>query len=211
MSKKRSPISTVLAVFVVGAMLVVLLFSRVRSLFRPRYVPIDELKFPVLVVQPEGVPLFAEWDSTPLQKFEEKSPRRPANGSILIDSDFNQFTQENVKRAEEGDIKAIGRFLFPGVMRIKYTFDLRRSKTTGLEALRALIRTAPPFSDDPATDAAMRAGALEQTTMAGVLDALHFIKPPDQPTTSPVMDGPTTEPVEATTIERDPDRPGGAN
>lgn len=201
----------VLAVFVVVAMMCVLLFVRVRSLFRPKFVPIGELKFPVLVVQPDGVPLFAEWDSTPLQKFEEKSHRSPINGTILIDSDFNQFTEENVERAKEGDIKQIGRFLFPGVMRIKYTFDLRRSKTTGLEAMRALIRTAPPFDEDPAKDAAMRAAALEQTTMAGVLDALRFIKPPDPPTTSPAMEGPTTEAVETTTIEHDPDRPGDRN
>jgi len=92
--RRRSPISIVLAVFVVAAMMVVLLVSRIRSIFRPSIVPIEQLKFPVLVIQPGGVPIFAEWDTTPLQKFEEKSTRTPVNGTVIIDSEFNQFTQE---------------------------------------------------------------------------------------------------------------------
>src|SRR5438477_11987819 len=94
--RKRSLISGLLAVFVVAATLVVLAAMRVGSFFRQKYVPIDQLKFPVLVKQPAGVAWFAEWESTALQKFAERSTRTPVNGTLIIDSAFNQFTQENV-------------------------------------------------------------------------------------------------------------------
>ncbi len=102
--RKRSAISTLLAVIFVAASLVVLGVKRVTSLFRQKYVPIEQLKFPVLVFQPGGMRVFAEWDDIALQKFPERSLRTPADGTVIVDSEFNQFTpQENVHRQKEGD------------------------------------------------------------------------------------------------------------
>ena len=184
--RKRSPISGLIAVVVVITTLVVLAAVRVGSLFRPKYVPIEQLKFPVLVLQPDGMALFAEWDSTALQKFPERSMRTPVNGTVLIDSAFAQFTQENVKRQSEGELKWIARALVPG-LRVKYSFDLRRrADASGRERLAAIIARSPRFSDDPAEDAAMRAAALQQTTMDGVLDALRLYKPAEPATQAAV-------------------------
>src|SRR4051794_16801747 len=92
--KRRSIVTTLFAVIAVVVALVVFAVMRLGSFFRPKYVPIGQLKFPVLVMQPDGASLFAEWDSTALQKFPERSSRTPVNGTIIIDSAFNQFTQE---------------------------------------------------------------------------------------------------------------------
>jgi len=104
------------------------------------------------------------------------------------------------------------RHLFPGLMRVRYTFDLRRSKTIGIDAMRNLLRAAPPFNEDTKEDAAMRTAALEQPTMAGVLDTLKFYKPLPPP--EPAVDAsvPTTEPsaVEPTT-QSDEKPPGDMN
>jgi hypothetical protein len=90
----------------------------------------------------------------------------------------------------------MARHPIPG-MRVKYTFDLRRSKVSGREALMELIRRAPAFSDDAGEDAAMRSAALQQTTMAGVLDALRLYKPAEPATRAVESDAPTTGPVDA--------------
>jgi len=81
------------------------------------------------------------------------------------------------------------------------------------------IRQAPPFSADPANDAAMRIAARQQTTMAGVLDALHLYKPVEpatQPATEPAIEHVGADPSSPATVEpepstRDPDRPGDPN
>src|SRR4051794_38986762 len=132
--QKRSPVSTLLAVFVVAATMVVLAVLRVSTLFRPKYVPIGQLKFPVLVIQPGGVALFAEWEDVSLQKFPEGSLRTPVNGTVIVDSEFNQYEQVNVARQKEGDLKWMARYLVPG-LRVKYTFDLKRGHSSGREAM----------------------------------------------------------------------------
>ena len=212
--KRRSIVTTLFAVIAVAVALVVFAMMRLGSFFRPKYVPIGQLKFPVLVMQPDGASLFAEWDSTALQKFPERSSRTPVNGTIIIDSAFNQFTQENVHRQTEGELKWIARALVPG-LRVKYTFDLRRASASGRDALHAIIRKATPFSDDPTEDAAMRAAAQQHSTMDGVLEALHFYKPaePATPLVSEQMDStPSTSPIMELEPGRDnPDDPGPPN
>jgi hypothetical protein len=210
--RNRSLISGLIAVVVVFTTLVVLAVVRVGSLFRPKYVPIEQLKFPVLVLQPAGAALFAEWDSTALQKFPEGSTRTPVNGTIIIDSTFNQFTQENVARQKEGDLKWMARHLLPG-LRVKYTFDLRRrAGASGREGLAKIIREAPRLSEDAAEDAAMRSAALQQTTMDGVLDALRLYKPAEPATQAAAAELGEPEVVVdqsmPTTTEVEPAKPG---
>jgi len=108
-ARNRSPISMLLAVLAVAGVAVGLAVMRVNSFFRRKYVPIEQLKFPVLVIQPGGMALFAEWDSVALEKFPPKSPRTPVNATVIIDSEFNQFTQENVARQKEGELKWMAR------------------------------------------------------------------------------------------------------
>lgn len=214
MADPRSPrkplISTLLAAVVIATTLLVLAVMRVGSFFRQKYVPIDQLKFPVLVVQPNRVAWFAEWDSTALQKFPERSGRTPENGTVIVDSAFDQFTQENVTRKKEGDLKWLARILLPG-LRVKYTFDLRRAKVSGREALMEMIRLGPPLCEDPTQDTARRAAAQQQTTMDAVLDALHLYKP-IEPTTqtaidTPPTESPTPEAPEPDPAMHDPDKP----
>ena len=154
-AKKTSAVSSIIAILFVAIAMMVVAVVRVRSFFRPKYVPIEQVQFPVLVIQPDGVPVFAEWDASRLSRFPEKSQRTPVNGTVLIDSAFNQFKQENVSRKTEGELKQIARFLIPG-LDVKYTFDLRRSPAKGREAAMELIRLAPPFSESADQDAAMR-------------------------------------------------------
>jgi len=199
-SKKRSTVSLLVAIPVLLLVSILLLAMKVNSFFRRKPISVDDLKFPVLVFQPNGAAVFAEWDPIALVKVEENSRRTPTNGTIIIDAAFNQYTQENVQRVQEGEIKWIGRYLFPGAMRVKYKFDLKPLETSGLEALRAQLRAAPPFNDDPAEDAAMRSAAQQQTTMAGVLDALKIVKPPE-PTTQPTE---TAPPTTEETVEPEP-------
>src|SRR5207247_715718 len=61
---------------------------------------ISDLKFPVVVVQSDGSPPFVETESGGLKRIRIGSGRIPVNGSIVIDSDFKMYTQENVKCTE---------------------------------------------------------------------------------------------------------------
>lgn len=201
--KKRSTASLLVAIPLLIAVGIVLVVMKVNSFFRKKTISVDDLKFPVLVIQPGGTPVFAEWEPVDLQKFSERSRRTPVNGTIIVDSDLNQYLQENVRPAEEGEIKAIGRILFSNLMRRKYLFDLKPIKLTGIDPLRTLLLAAPPFSDDPAEDGAMRSAAMKQTTLAGILDALKLEKPPEQTTLPTDAIEPTTEPSKQ--IEPDPD------
>ncbi len=198
--KKRSTASLLVAIPLLIAVGIVLVVMKVNSFFRKKTISVDDLKFPVLVIQPGGVSLFAEWESTDLQKFKDQSRRTPVNGTIIVDSDLNQYLQENVRPAEEGDFKAIGRILFSNLMRRKYLFDLKPTKLNGIDPLRSLLLAAPPFSEDPVEDGTMRSAAMKQTTLAGVLDVLGIVKPPE-PTTLPV------DPIEPTTAPTEPPEP----
>jgi len=207
--KKRSILMAPLTVLVVLVALVLIAFNRVNNFFR-RKVPLDQLKYPVLVLQPNEMLPFAEWEPHRLKWFSDKSYRSPVNGTILIDSEWNIYTEENVEKKESEIGWLARRYLTPGLP-ARYTFDvIRKHKTDPVLAMQTLL-ARPRFSDDPAENASLHAEVAKQTTMAGVLDSLKIYKPIEpEPTTTTA---PTTEPAEM--IDAGPERteklPGDMN
>ncbi len=194
---KRSFVSTLVAILFIGVALAGLLVVRVyRFVFRRGIVSLGSLKFPVLVIQPDGMRPFAEWDSVRLERFPKGDVRTPVNGTVLIDSDFNMFTQERVERKREGDLKIIARYLLPD-MRVKYTFDVRRVKGGGKDAAMTRLLQCPGFSEN----GSMRDAVARQTTLAGVLDVLELYKPieaiPAAPAVAEAVDAVATQDSES--------------
>jgi hypothetical protein len=190
--RKRSILMAPLTVLLVLVALVGLAAMRLNNFFRRR-VPVEDLKYPVLVLQPIDLLPFAEWEPHRLKWFTDKSDRSPMNGTIIIDSEFNTYTQVNVKKKESEIGWLARRYLTPGLP-ARYTFDLIRTrKADPVMAMQTLL-ARPRFSDDPTENAAMHAAVAKQTTMAGILDAMKIYKPIEPaPTTTTA---PTTEPVE---------------
>ena len=195
--RKRSTLrSILLGSFVVVFAMVVIVAMWINNFIRRR-VPLSQVKFPVLVLQPNELLPFAEWDSPQLILFENSSARTPVDGTTIIDADFNIYMQENVKRKESDLGWLARRYLTPG-LRVRYSFDLKRVSRPDQEAAMKLILGRERLSDDATENAALHAAVAKQTTVAGVLDALKLYKQIDPvPTTEPAViestdPGPTT-------------------
>lgn len=99
--RKRSFIATFIAILVIAGTLIDLVAVRVNTfLFRRNIVLLESLKFPVLIIQPDGISPFAEWEAVQLEKFSPKSARTPVDGTVIIDSDFN-FLDTGERKAQK--------------------------------------------------------------------------------------------------------------
>jgi hypothetical protein len=136
----------------------------------PRPVSISDLKFPVLLLRsdmrPPSFALMRENLTT-----IDKSALAPVNQTIIIDSDFRQFVQSNV-RCRQGDISMIVRALIPTERPFTYSFSLKRRRKSGLAAALRLLTARLPNAECSDDQAQSHRNLARQTTMAGIMDAL---------------------------------------
>ena len=192
---QRNPVKILLTVLALCVMLLVMAAMKINRFFT-RKVSISDVTFPVLILQPNGMAPFAEWDSTNLYKFHEKSERTPVEDTIVIDSNFNIYQQKNVKYASS-DLGWLARRYIAPNLRVKYTFDLYRVKKANRdEAINLLLKRDTLTTVQPPADAHVRLEIMKHHSLAQVLDTLGLYKPIDPP----VETVPTTEPAAIETM-----------
>jgi hypothetical protein len=197
-SKRRSGFPLLLALVLIIVAIPFLIVMRINAFFSRNLVKVSDLKFPVVAIRSTGRPPYAAWDADTLCNISKTSMRIPTNGMILIDSDFTVYTLENVT-FNKGDFASIARALFPDVG-YRYSFDLRKQKTSGREAALQCILQTHYIADDPADEAPMRTELARQTTFDGVLKTLQQYKP--EPAPVPSTQSATTEPDSLPALNR---------
>jgi hypothetical protein len=183
---------TRLTIAVLGVVLMLFATKWMKGLFR-RTATLSDLRFPVLVLPPGNQEPFFASDAKGLTTVPDKSSTSPTDGTILIDSDFKQYSEADVHAKPAGEISAIWHALVPGPRSYDYTFTLKRVKTSGLTAALAQLAACVSYPGEESAIERKRgqlAGAKTVDEIIAILSADPIVPPP---ATDPSV--PATEPA----------------
>jgi hypothetical protein len=136
----------------------------------PKAVEIADLTFPVLLLRPYKSQPYFEFGPETLTTID-KNTFSPTEGAIIIDSDFRQYVQKNV-RCKQGDISMIFRALVPGDRPFTYSFTLKRRRTAGLAAALAQLNECTGFYGETDGQQRKRQEIARQTTVPGIIEVI---------------------------------------
>ena len=140
------------------------------GLMRPA-ATLADLKFPVLVLRPGNEPPIVDVGAEGGIKAPEQFSSRPINGSIVIDSDFKMYAQQNV-RCKQGEITMIFRALLARHGPLTYRFKLKRCWRSGIAAARRKLLACASYGGGIEVDNRKRRELAGQTTMEGIIAVL---------------------------------------
>jgi hypothetical protein len=137
--------------------------------YREKPASVSDLKFPVLVIPLDQSRVGVEPDAGSLCSAIIGSNLTPRNGTVVIDSDFNFYTQQNVK-CQQGEMGMVFRaFVRPGKP-MTFTMELKRSRINGLQHTLQSLVECNSIGEGDTPEKRLELG--KQTTMAGIVEVL---------------------------------------
>ena len=151
-----------------------------------RSATIADLNFPVLLIRVDHSSVTVVRTVDEMHELPIGAQLVPFEGTIVVDSNFNNYTLKNVK-CRQGEISMVFRALLQTRNPLTYSFDLRRSWHSGLEAARRHLHECQTYGGDPAEDQQKRANLAEKTTLPEMIEIIERVPPAtiESPTTNP--------------------------
>jgi len=131
-----------------------------------------DLKYPVIVVPPDNQAPYIRTSADELQRGALNSNSCPANETVVIDSDFNIYQEQNVK-CNQSDLSISLRYLVRPGSQLTYSVCLKRDKQKGCAAAVELISCCDSLGGDINDHDRRRCEIERQTTLQGIIAVLQ--------------------------------------